>query len=194
MGQTLRLLQTQARGGTVLTPIRWFWLAAVLVAAADLLSKHLVFEALGGGPPPGNIYTDEDVAWILPGAFRLICHYNAGGAFGLGSGRIFLFLAATAVLLPALVLLAYHTREPDAPLWSLGIVVGGAVGNLYDRLFHVGVRDFIEITNPRTGESLWPVFNLADIAIVAGVSVYLLWSVVDSLRKRRAAAAAPDGK
>ncbi len=123
--------------------------------------------------------------WVLPGAFRLICHYNTGGAFGWGSGKIFLFLAATAVLLPSLVLLAYHTKEPGAPLWSLGIIVGGAVGNLYDRLFHIGVRDFFELINPRGGEPLWPVFNVADVAIVVGVAAYLVWSVADSLAKRR---------
>lgn len=153
---------------------------------ADLASKALVFQMLGGGPPPDYIYLDEHVIWVLPGAFRLICHYNTGGAFGMQSGNIFLFLAATAVLVPALVLIAYHSREPDAPLWALGVIVGGALGNLYDRLFHIGVRDFLEVMNPRTGGSLWPVFNIADIAIVVGVAVFLLWSIRDSLRKKKA--------
>lgn len=122
---------------------------------------------------------------MLPGAFRLICHYNTGGAFGLASGRLLLFLGAAAVLVPALVLTAYHNLEPDAPLWSLGMIAGGALGNLYDRLFFPGVRDFLEILNPSTGRGLWPVFNVADIAIVLGVVVYVIWSIIDSLRKRR---------
>ena len=144
-----------------------------------------MFDALGG-PPLDNAYTDANIIWVLPGAFRLICHYNTGGAFGFASGKMFLFLGAAAVLIPALVLTAYHTREPDSPLWSLGMIIGGAVGNLYDRLIHIGVRDFLEVINPRTGSSLWPVFNVADIAIVLGVVVYLVWSILDSLRKRRA--------
>lgn len=187
MGKTLRQLQAKARGGRVLTPIRWFWLAAVVTAAVDLASKALVFQILGGGPPPDNLYTDESVIWVLPGAFRLICHYNTGGAFGMQAGNVLLFLGATAVLVPALVMMAYHTREPDAPLWALGLVIGGAVGNLYDRLFHVGVRDFLEIINPRTGVGLWPVFNIADVAIVAGVIVYVGWSFLDWNRKKKAA-------
>lgn len=130
------------------------------------------------------MYRDSHVFWLLPGAFRLILHYNTGGAFGLASGKLLLFLGATAVLVPALVLTAYHNRDPLAPLWSLGMIVGGAVGNLYDRLFHIGVRDFLEIINPYTGRGLWPVFNIADIAIVAGVAVYVVWSVLDALRKR----------
>lgn len=178
-------MSAQARGGTVLNPIRWFWLAAVVALVADLASKAWIFSLLGGGPPPDNVYTDDHVIWLLPGAFRLICHYNTGGAFGLASGKLLLFLGATAVLVPALVLTAYHNREPDAPLWSLGMIVGGAIGNLYDRLFHVGVRDFLEVTHPGTSRGLWPVFNIADVAIVLGVVVYVIWSVLDYFRKRR---------
>lgn len=178
-------MQAQAGGGRKLTPIRWFWVAAALTAIGDLASKALVFQWLGG-TPPDNVYRPEHIVWVLPNAFRLICHYNTGGAFGWGAGNVLLFLGATAVLVPALVLTAYHCREPDAPLWGLGLIVGGALGNLYDRLFHVGVRDFFEVINPRTGAGMWPVFNVADMAIVAGVAVYLVWSVLDSVRKRRA--------
>ncbi len=179
-------MQAQVRGGRILTAIRWFWLAAVATVIADLASKALVFQALGG-PPPDRIYSDADVIWVLPGAFRLICHYNTGGAFGFASGNIFIFLGAAAVLVPALVLTAYHCREPDSPLWALGLIVGGALGNLYDRMVHPGVRDFFDVVNPGTGYSLWPVFNIADIAIVGGVVVYLTWSIMDSARKKRAA-------
>ncbi len=128
-------------GGRTLKPIHLFWLAAALALIADLASKEVVFSALGGVPEDG-MYTAGHMLWLLPDAFRLICHYNTGGAFGLASGKLFLFLGATAVLAPALVLTAYHTREPDAPLWGLGLIVGGAAGNLYDRLFFKPVADF----------------------------------------------------
>lgn len=172
-------------GGRVLNKnIRFFWLAAAAALAVDLGSKALAFTALGGVPPAGHICDAAcgHVFWVLPGAFRLICHYNTGGAFGWAAGNILLFLGAAAVLIPALVLAAYHCRDPRAPVWALGLVVGGAIGNLYDRLFHPGVRDFLELINPRTGFPLWPVFNIADIAIVIGVAVYLVWSLVDSAR------------
>ncbi len=161
---------------------------------ADLASKALVFAALGGGPPLNNIYLDDNVVWLLPGALRLVCHYNTGGAFGLASGQLLLFLGATAILVPALVLTAYHNREPDAPLWALGLIVGGAIGNLYDRLFHIGVRDFFDIIHPRTGQSLWPVFNLADVAIVVGVVIYLIWTLLDYAGKRRRDADDPEAE
>lgn len=181
----MRQLQTQARGGTVLTPIRWFWLTAILTVAVDLASKALIFEMLGGGSPPDYNYQDEHIIWVLPSAFRLICHYNTGAAFGIFQGNLFLLLAASSILVPIVVLIAYHTPEPDAPLWGLGLVLGGALGNLWDRLFHVGVRDFMEIINPLTQKSAWPVFNVADVAIIAGVFIYLIWAVVDSLRRKK---------
>jgi len=168
--------------------------AVALTVAIDLFSKTIAFEALGGGPPADLNYTEEHIIWVLPGAFRFIPHYNMGGAFGMASGNIWLFLAATAVLVPALVMTAYYSRDPETPLWSLGLVVGGALGNLYDRLFHVGVRDFLEIVNPRTGGGLWPVFNIADIAIVVGVLIYLVWTIIDSARKRRIANAQKEGE
>lgn len=178
-------MPAQGRGGAVLKPIHWFWLAVIASLFADLASKEVVFQALGGGPPIDNIYTDDHMIWVLPNALRLICHYNTGGAFGLASGKLLLFLVATAILVPSLVLTAYHTKEPDAPIWALGLIVGGAVGNLYDRIFFIGVRDFLDFLNPATGKSIWPVFNVADIAIVLGVVVYFIWSVIDTLRKRR---------
>jgi signal peptidase II len=140
---------------------------------------------VGGGPPPGGLYGPDDVVWLLPGAFRLICHYNTGGAFGWAAGNVMLFLAATAVLVPILVLTAYQCRGSGAPLWGLGLIIGGALGNLYDRLFHPGVRDFLEVINPASGLGLWPVFNLADIAIVIGVAAYLVWSLINANASRR---------
>lgn len=157
----------------------------------DLAGKSAAFAALGGVPPRGHICDDAcgHIFWLSRGVLRLVNHYNTGGAFGVAAGNVLLFLAATAVLVPVLVLTAYHCRDPRAPLWALGLVIGGALGNLYDRLFHAGVRDFIEVMNPRTGSAMWPVFNIADVAIVVGVGVYLVWTAFDIVRARRSAAA-----
>lgn len=182
-------MQAKARGGgRVLKAIRLFWVAALAALVLDLVSKAAVFHALGGVAPQGHICDQScgHYLWVLPNVFRLVCHYNTGGAFGWASGNIWLFLGAAAVLIPALVMTAYHCRDPRAPLWALGLVVGGAVGNLYDRLLHPGVRDFLEIINPKTMYPLWPVFNIADIAIVVGVAVYLIWSLLDSARDKAA--------
>lgn len=136
-----------------------------------------------GGPQDAFGQTAGGEAWLLPKALRLVCHYNTGGAFGWMSGNTLIFLTATVILIPVLVLMAYQCQAMNAPLWALGMIVGGAIGNMYDRLMHIGVRDFIELVNPTTGFPLWPVFNIADVAIVVGVIIYLGWSFLASPKK-----------
>ena len=87
-----------------------------------------------------------------------------------------------------MVVLARSCRaDGRTPLWSLGLMLGGAVGNLYDRVFISeqvfyaaepisGVRDFISMSVP--GVYRWPIYNVADVAIVAGVVVFVLWNLI----------------
>lgn len=174
---------------------RRFWIAAAAVLAADLASKPLVFGWLGAssGSLPGGPHGES--VWVLPGLFRLSAHVNEGAAFGVLSGRIAALVAAAAILVPMLTAMAYGCRRPAAPLWALGLVVGGSLGNLYDRLFLLGVRDFFELTDPRTERALWAIFNVADAAIVVGAAWYVAWSLFVENRGRPAAAGqgGPDG-
>ena len=104
-----------------------------------------------------------DLVWTL----RLNLVLNRGAAFGMGSRYApVVALLATGVLL--VVLRTSRTLHRPAALVAVGMVVGGAVGNLLDRLFRDGsgflggaVVDFIDL-------QWWPVFNLADAAIVVG--------------------------
>lgn len=99
--------------------------------------------------------------------FRLT--YNSGGAFGLMQGLPGLFLVATIV---AAVVILVWARHVDHPGWivPLGLVLGGGLGNVYDRVFRdTGGRvvDWIDF-------QVWPVFNLADSFIVTGVILILI--------------------
>ena len=99
--------------------------------------------------------------------FRLT--YNSGGAFGLLQGYPEVFLAATVA---ATVAILFWVRGLEQRSWAipLGLVMGGGLGNVADRIFRdTGGRvvDFIELR-------WWPVFNIADMCIVAGVGVVLL--------------------
>ena len=110
--------------------------------------------------------------WLAP-IFSLTYVKNTGVAFGLfqGLGRAF-------ALLPVLVVAAVVTFRRSLPvddLWvhvSLGLVVGGALGNVIDRLLRGYVVDFLDV-NLRPLQS-WPVFNVADSAVVVGVAILLL--------------------
>ncbi len=128
-------------------------MAAVLIL--DRITKHLVVTGIAVG----------DVHKFLP-AINLVHVRNSGVAFGFFSGGGALVLVLTLVALAALV--AFFILRPRRPLLWLptGLVVGGAVGNLIDRVASGSVTDFIKLP-------LWPAFNLADTAITFGVLALL---------------------
>jgi signal peptidase II len=106
-----------------------------------------------------------DIHKFLPGV-RLVHVSNNGVAFGFLAGGGALVLAITLIALTALS--AFFILHPARPwLWlACGLLVGGALGNLIDRLAHGSVTDFIKLP-------LWPAFNLADSAITVGVFALL---------------------
>ena len=135
-----------------------FALTALFTVALDQASKAIVVATV----EPGDAIT------MIPRVLWITHSTNTGAAFGLlrGSGQI-VFLAALVVVV---VMLAwfFYTRE-HMGAWSffgLGLIIGGAVGNLADRVFRGKVVDFFDL-------HWWPVFNVADIAIVAGVIIVL---------------------
>ena len=131
-------------------------LVLLLVVGLDQLAKHTI----AAGVPPGETHK------FLP-LVDLVHVRNTGVAFGFFSSGGALVLAFTLIALAALV--AYLALRPDRPrLWlPTGMLVGGAVGNLIDRLSSGSVIDFIKLP-------YWPAFNVADMSITFGVLV-LLW-------------------
>jgi len=138
-------------------------LAAVLVL--DQVTKALVRAGIERG--------DEDP--IFP-ALKLVHVRNEGVAFGIAAGGQTLVVALVSVALVALVVyFARHARMPG--IWvPAGMLAGGAVGNVVDRIRDGGVTDFLKIP-------AWPAFNVADIAITLGVVVLLV--VVERDARRR---------
>ena len=126
---------------------------AAAVTSADQLSKAWALAALDDGP--------VHLVWTL----RLNLSFNTGAAFGLAPGLVPLLIAVGLVLVIALLGLGREAITTLPGTVALGMVLGGALGNLADRLFrdHGGaVVDFIDLR-------WWPVFNLADAAISCGV-------------------------
>jgi signal peptidase II len=126
------------------------------VIAADQLSKAWVNHSIARGDVR-NVFLGVDFVNVR----------NPGVAFGLLSGGRGLVLLLTAAALAAL--LAYFATHPGRPLLWLptGLLVGGALGNLTDRLRGESVTDFIDLP-------LWPPFNVADVSITFGVLLLLL--------------------
>jgi len=122
------------------------------------------------------MYQGESIP-VAPSVFHLTYIMNPGAAFGLLAHQTTLFVAVT-VLLVAVVLLGYKRLPPGrTPLrYGLGLVVGGALGNLVDRLRYGRVVDFLDFR-------IWPVFNLADTAIVIGACL-LIWGLLKDAGKK----------
>lgn len=138
---------------------------ALLVLAADQLTKLWAVSALGGGraiPVIGDLLQ-----------FRLL--YNPGAAFSIGADLTWVFTAVAAVIVVAITVIAWRVRSPG---WSLGLglVLGGAATHLLDRLFREPafargrVVDFIDYAGLFVG-------NVADIAIVLGAAVLAVMSL-----------------
>jgi signal peptidase II len=125
-------------------------------------------------------------AELIRGVLTLRYTTNSGGAFSLGERAPWVFVGASLVVCVAIVLTATRHRGRLQAV-ALGLILGGALGNLTDRIvrgpaFRGRVVDFIDL-------HVWPVFNLADSAIVIG-ALLLIWA---SLWGDRAPAATHEG-
>ena len=132
--------------------------AALVVLIADQVTKAIALTALEDGPVD-----------VIEGVFSFTLSFNPGGVFGLGRGFPGLFLVATIAVTVGIVVWARRIEERSW-LVPLGLVLGGGLGNVVDRVFrdYEGqVVDFIDL-------HVWPVFNVADMAIVTGVGLVLL--------------------
>ena len=146
---------------------RWL-VVSVAVIAADLATKAWVSRALGYG----------DVVEITS-FFNLVLTHNTGAAFSFLAGaggwqRWFFSVLAIVISVALVVMLRRPQRNRVVPL-ALALVLGGALGNLWDRLVLGHVVDFLQL---HAGGYYWPAFNVADSAISVGV-VLIVW---DGLR------------
>jgi signal peptidase II len=152
---------TRRRAVTVLAA------TAVVALAADLATKQLTL---------ANLTPDEPVR-LLGGALWLSLTRNSGAAFSLGSGYTWVFPLITVVVIGWIGWMASTLRSVPWAV-SLGLVLGGALGNLTDRVFRapgpfVGhVVDMISVFGPYG--QYFPVFNLADSALFCGVVLAVL--------------------
>lgn len=140
---------------------------AAITLLLDVLSKIVVVAILEGRPP----------VELLGGGLYLVVYRNAGAAFSMATGLTWLLSLIALGVVVAIVRLASRLRSAG---WAfgLGLVLGGALGNLVDRLLRAPgplrghVVDFLSLLAP--DGSVWPVFNLADSAIVCGGAVLVL--------------------
>ena len=152
------------------------WLVTALVLIADRISKLYIRDSLPGF---------ESIP-VIPGLFRIIHTENPGAAFGvLADGNpwlrgLILIGVSTVVLLfvAGALLNSKSSYSGLATRIALALILGGAIGNLYDRVIRGTVTDFLEVYR---GSWSFPAFNVADSAITVGSALLL----IDLIRPRR---------
>jgi signal peptidase II len=151
-------------------------IVAALVIALDQLSKYLVAVSL----PLGGAWSP------LPGAypvFQIVHATNTGVTFGLFK-NLGLISVGIAVVVTGVIIIYSRRLRPDQKLAciSLGLMLGGAIGNVLDRLRLGHVIDFLDVG---IGATRWYTSNVADIAIVSGVVLLGLATLLDERKQRR---------
>ncbi|MCE7794681.1 signal peptidase II [Salipaludibacillus sp. CUR1] len=139
-----------------------YYIIAVVVIILDQVTKQLVVQ---------NMEIRESIP-IIENVLHLTSHRNAGAAFGILQGQMWLFFIATVVVVGVVVY--YIQKATKGHPWfgvSLGLVLGGAIGNFIDRMLWGAVVDFIDVYIFNYN---YPIFNIADSALVAGVIMLMI--------------------
>jgi lipoprotein signal peptidase len=173
---------------------RWLIVLALLGVALDQGSKYLVFNWLYQHPAHYSASENQGNYVVIPGAFRLytqytrdpaemplhswnsdqLPHVNRGALFGLMNDRKtsnYVFAGISILAAAAIILWSFRRKTSSDRLLciALGLILGGTLGNLYDRLVFEGVRDFLYWNRWID----WPVFNIADCFLVVGACLLL---------------------
>lgn len=153
-----------------------FWKCFAAVLAFDQVTKCLVALTLPF-PTYGEGYGNDPVV-VVSGFFNIVHVHNEGAAWSMFSGQRLMLSVFALVCLAAMFFFrkALEIKNRDVQL-PMGLLCGGIVGNLIDRIFHGFVIDFLDIKLPAL-DYHWPSFNIADCGICLGVFYFLLVNAV----------------
>lgn len=145
----------------------WLFVLPLAVVILDQFSKYIVVE---------NMALGESIP-IIEEVFHLTYILNPGAAFGMFAHNRLFFIAIAVIVIGIII---WARREILASPWEVkagcGLFLGGAIGNLIDRVRQGLVIDFFDFR-------IWPVFNIADIAICIGVGL-IIWNLLKTELKR----------
>lgn len=148
-----------------------YYLIAIFVIALDQITKYIVVRDMDQG---------QSIE-LISGFLYLTSHRNAGAAFGILQGQMWLFYIATVVVVGVIVyMIITQAKESRFFGISLGLVLGGAIGNFIDRLLEGEVVDFIDVFIFTYN---FPIFNVADMALVIGVGLMMIYFILEEKRQ-----------
>ncbi|MBC5635890.1 signal peptidase II [Ornithinibacillus sp. BX22] len=149
-----------------------YYILAVFVIAVDQFTKYLVVK---------NMELYEQIS-IIDGFFSLTSHRNSGAAWGILEGKMWFFYIVTIIVIIGII---YYLQKfgKESKLFgiALGLILGGAIGNFIDRLFHQEVVDFFDFVI--FGYD-FPIFNIADSALTIGVIFVIIATILDEKKQK----------
>src|SRR5579859_4428858 len=144
--------------------MQWVALIAVTIAALDQLTKWLIMRFI----------SPEETRVVIGGLFSLVNWHNPGAAWGILQRSNLALTVISLVTILALYLFRHSlSLNRPGPRVALGLIAGGIIGNLIDRIRVGAVTDFLLFS---IGPHSWPAFNVADSSIFIGVALYIIIS------------------
>lgn len=137
-------------------------LVALVVTVLDQVTKQLVRYSFGEG----------ELLPVIEGFFNLTFVRNSGAAWGMFHNYSWALIALSIIMLVLMIVFRHSfISESSEHRFALGLMIGGILGNLIDRIKLGAVTDFLDFY---VGTHHWPAFNVADSAICVGVGIYIL--------------------
>ena len=147
-------------------------IVAVIFLVAEQVTKYIVATNMELGSTVG----------FLNGFLDFTFTHNDGGAWGMLGGARWLLLASTAIIMVVIVVLIIRNKLKSKLLfWAGSLIISGGIGNMIDRIFNGGkVVDFLEVKFIE-----FPVFNIADCAVVIGAGLLILYFILDTIKEEK---------
>lgn len=148
-----------------------YYIVAMVIVIIDQVTKWIVVKTMNIG---------EQIT-VIENFFYFTSHRNSGAAWGILQGRMYFFYVITVIVVAGIVYyMQKYGKDSVILAISLSLVLGGAVGNFIDRLFRKEVVDFFDFI--LFGYD-YPIFNIADSALVVGVILVLIVTFIDEKKK-----------
>lgn len=127
-----------------------------------------------------NLYNNSIT--LINGILNLTYVENTGGAYGIGSNNIVIFIIVNIIVISLLAKFVLYKKDEIniGTLISMSLIISGGIGNLIDRIFRGHVIDYLDI-NPLIK---YPIFNMADVFIVLGCFIIIINLVIDTIKNR----------
>lgn len=149
----------------------WYYLIAVIIIGLDQFTKWLVVKKM-------DLY--EQIP-IIENFFYLTSHRNKGAAWGILQDQMLFFYIITVIVIGVIIFyMQKYGKESVLLSIALSFILGGAIGNFIDRLFRKEVVDFFDFIIFNYD---YPIFNVADSALVVGVILVLIATILDEKKK-----------